>query len=106
MLQLRKFLDSRAEGRAEGRQADPAMSGKPWKRARKYWRSTRPTAQRRRWPARSRAAPLGSTAGKVSNPDGKTPTDDPDNGGRPLPPPGYRDPYKEFTKLLSPGGDK
>jgi len=26
--------------------------------------------------------------------------------GRPLPPPGYRDPYKEFTKLLSPGGAK
>ena len=50
--------------------------------------------------------PLNSTVGKTSNPNGQGPTDDPNNGGRAQPPPGYREPYKEFTKLLSPGGDK
>ena len=48
--------------------------------------------------------PLPSTVGKASDPNGQGPNDDPNNGGRALPPPGYREPYKEFTKLLSPGG--
>ena len=47
--------------------------------------------------------PLPSTVGTVSNPNGQGPNDDANNGGRPLPPPGYREPYKDFTKLLSPG---
>lgn len=49
--------------------------------------------------------PLNATAGKTSNPKDQTANDDPNNGGRALPPPGYREPYKDFTKLLSPGGD-
>jgi hypothetical protein len=46
---------------------------------------------------------LPNTVGKTSGPDAKGSTDDPNNGGRPQPPPEYRGPYKDFTKLLSPG---
>ncbi len=88
----------------EDAERDPAAMKKLQEEARK-WLAEHPPEGDGGPSARSRAA-LGSTIGHRSNPDGKTATDDPDNGGRPLPPPGYRDPYKEFTKLLSPGGDK
>ena len=51
--------------------------------------------------AGSRQGPLTNTAGQVSNKAGQTAPDDSDGDGRAKPPPGYRDPYKEFTKELS-----
>ena len=55
-------------------------------------------------PGTQHGGPLNSTVGKTSNPNGQGPTDDPNNGSRAQPPPEYRGPYKDFTKLLSPGG--
>ena len=84
---------------------DPLAMKKLQEERESGWRNTRRRATAT--PAGpQQGGSLGSTAGHKSNPDGKTATGDPDAGGRPLPPPGYRDPYKEFTKLLSPGGDK
>jgi hypothetical protein len=84
--------------------ADAKVDPAKWKQledqARKYLKDHPPTDAKETL-AGSRQSPLNNTAGKVSNSAGQTPTADSDNGGRALPPPGYRDTYKEFTKELS-----
>lgn len=106
VLQLQKFLDTVDKKVLQDAQRDPMAMKKLQEEARKWLAEHPPEGDNGTSAGPQQGGPLGSTAGHRSNADGKTATDDPDNGGRPLPPPGYRDPYKEFTKLLSPGGDK
>jgi hypothetical protein len=104
VLQLRKFLEAVDPKVLDDAKADPAKWKQLEDQARKYLKD-HPPADAKETLAGSRQGPLNSTAGRVSNSAGQTATDDPDNGGRALPPPGYRDPYKEFTKqLLRPDG--
>ncbi len=106
VLQLRKFLDTVDKKVLADARRDPLAMKKLQEDAAK-WLAEHPPQDNGGGPVGpQQGGALGSTAGRKSNPDGKAAVDDPDAGGRPLPPPGYRDPYKEFTKLLSPGGDK
>ena len=87
VLQLRKFLDTVDKKVLEDAKRDPAAMKKLQEEARK-WLAEHPPGRRRR--ARSARQQGGASAARPasrSNPDGKTATDDPDNGGRPLPPP-------------------
>lgn len=106
VLQLRKFLDTVDKKVLADAKRDPLAMKKLQEEAAKWLAEHPPEGDGETPAGPQQGGSLGSTAGHKSNPDGKAATDDPDAGGRPLPPPGYRDPYKEFTKLLSPGGDK
>ena len=100
VLQLRKFLEAVGPKALDDAKADPAKWKQLEEQARKYLKDHPPTGDKETL-AGSRQGPLNSTAGRVSNSAGQTPTDDADGDGRALPPPGYRDTYKEFTKELS-----
>jgi hypothetical protein len=100
VLQLRKFLEAVDPKVLADAKVDPAKWKQLEDQARKYLKDHPPTDAKETL-AGSRQSPLNNTAGKVSNSAGQTPTADSDNGGRALPPPGYRDTYKEFTKELS-----
>jgi len=106
VLQLRKFLDTVDKKVLADAKRDPLAMKKLQEEAAKWLAEHPPEGDGETPAGPQQGGALGSTAGHKSSPDGKNATDDPDAGGRPLPPPGYRDPYKEFTKLLSPGGDK
>jgi len=101
VLQLRKFLEAVDPKVLDDAKADPAKWKQLEAQARKYLKDHPPTDAKETLAGQHKNSPLNSTVGKVSNSAGQTATDDPDNGGRALPPPGYRDPYKEFTKQLA-----
>ncbi len=100
VLQLRKFLEAVDPKVLDDAKTDPAKWKQLEEEARKYLKD-HPPADAKETLAGLRQGPLPSTTGKVSNSTGQTPTDDPDGDGRPMPPPGYRDTYKEFTKEIS-----
>jgi hypothetical protein len=105
-LQLLKFYEAVPKDVLKDALLDPEKLKALEEAARNYWaKHTDGGPENPSAPQHGGTLP-GGLAGKTSTPGGQPPTDDPNNGGRPLPPPGYRDPYKEFTKLLAPGGDK
>ena len=100
VLQLRKFLEAVDPKVLADAKVDPAKWKQLEEQARKYLKD-HPPSDGKETLAGSREGPLNNTAGKFSNKAGQTTPEDSDYGGRALPPPGYRDPYKEFTKLLN-----